>query len=126
MRATKDMSMFGRNETGTKLLRRTRRIRERTPWKVIRVSLYVLLIAGAAIGFGEGYLSRMGGHTSGFYWVSGEDWWAPNRGQCAWCGADLIPMVDEASACRHCRRCKVSFRHKSLPATLEEQEQVWK
>lgn len=55
-----------------------------------------------------------------------DEFWAPDHGYCRQCGDPLIPMVDELSACRHCTRCNVSYRHKSLPATVEMQEQVWK
>ena len=65
-------------------------------------------------------------HWGGAYWVAGKSAWAPNYSRCRTCGGALVPMVDELSACRRCERCQVSFRHQSLPKTIEEMDQVWK
>lgn len=54
------------------------------------------------------------------------DFWPPDHGYCRECGDRLIPQVDELSACRHCEHCNVSYRHESLPATVELQQQIWK
>jgi len=84
-----------------------------------------MAIVVAAIWLGENFLSNVG-QSSGVFWLAGEDWWAPNQGRCASCGGALVPLEDEVSACRHCPQCNVSYRHNSLPQTLEEQERIWK
>lgn len=95
-------------------------------WKIARFSILYAVLGGAAILYGETQLEQSTVQPNGVFWLEGRGWWAPDYGQCCFCGSDLIPRVDEASACRHCEHCILDFRHKSLPKTLEEQERVWK
>lgn len=82
--------------------------------------------AGGAFWFGETLLPPHAATDAGAFWLQGQSAWAPDYGRCRQCGSVLTPRIDELSACRHCEVCNVSYRHNSLPPTLEEQERVWK
>lgn len=96
--------------------------------QIARTALPYSVIAAVAICIGESVTPHVAPETSqsGVMWLEGDHWWGPEHGRCAWCGSHLVPMVDEASACRYCKVCDVAYRHKSLPATLAEQEAVWR
>ncbi|MBL8850096.1 MAG: hypothetical protein JNG89_10445 [Planctomycetaceae bacterium] len=101
--------------------------RSRTSWrKFAKFSVLYAALAGAAVLYGESQREDTNGKSKGVFWLEGRSWWAPDYGKCSMCGEDLRPMVDAISACRRCDRCQIDFRHKSLPATIEEQERVWK
>jgi hypothetical protein len=88
-----------------------------------------LLYAALAIGviyLCETHLRTPVVEPASMFWLDGQSPWAPDENLCPWCGSELTARVDAFSACRHCERCGVSFRHKSLPSTLEEQARVWK
>jgi hypothetical protein len=101
--------------------------RPRTSWrKFARFSVLYAALAGAAVLYGESQQGFSLSRPKGAFWLEGRSWWAPDYGRCSFCGDDLIPTVDAISACRHCQRCGTDYRHKSFPATIEEQERVWK
>jgi hypothetical protein len=112
----------------TSALRRCRlpRISLRVLSQVAKTMLLFALLAGGAIWFGEALLPPHAINEHGAFWMQGHSPWAPDDGRCRHCGSLLVARVDVLSACRHCERCNVSFRHKSLPQTLEEQERIWK
>jgi hypothetical protein len=101
-------------------------VRTATARKIIRTLVVFVVAAGGAIWVGERLLPRQVGVDAPAFWLEGQSWWAPDYGRCTRCGGTLTPRVDELSACRHCPRCNVSFRHQSLPKTIEEMDRVWK
>ena len=99
----------------------------RTSWRrFAKFSVLYAALAGAAVIYGESQQEYAQGDRRGVFWLEGRSWWAPDYGKCSSCGDDLKPVVDSISACRYCDRCGISFRHKSLPATVEQQEEVWR
>lgn len=94
--------------------------------RIVQVLLAFGLVAGAAIWTGENWLVPQTEHRFSAFGLAGEVLWGPDYHRCAQCGGMLIPRVDLLSACRHCAACDVSYRHQSLPQTLEEQDKVWK
>lgn len=91
-----------------------------------RVLVLFGIAAGGAIWIGEKLLPPHAATDAGAFWLQGQSPWAPDYGRCRQCGSVLVPQIDELSACRHCEVCNVSYRHKSLPPTLEEQDRVWR
>ena len=101
--------------------------RQRTSWrKFARFSVLYAALAGAAVLYGEPQAGFSLSISKGSFWLEGRSWWAPDYGQCNCCGSELVPSLDAISASRRCEKCGIDFRHKSLPATIEEQEQVWR
>lgn len=92
----------------------------------MRLLVVCAVVAAVTIWFGEKYLPPQMGTELGAFWLQGQSPWAPDNGRCRQCGSVLVPRVDALSACRHCEFCNVSYRHQSLPKTLQEQERVWK
>ncbi|MBL8851568.1 MAG: hypothetical protein JNG89_17930 [Planctomycetaceae bacterium] len=92
----------------------------------VRAGILYAVLAGGVIWTCEHYLGKTSEIHAPMFWLSGHSPWAPDESLCPWCGGTLVARVDSFSACRHCEHCQVSFRHRSLPKTIEDQESVWR